>query len=29
LMGLGVVLTAALQRAEQWIAPWKKTDENE
>jgi ABC-type nitrate/sulfonate/bicarbonate transport system permease component len=29
LMGLGVLLTAALQRAEQWIAPWKKSEENE
>jgi NitT/TauT family transport system permease protein len=29
LMGLGVILTAALQRAEQWIAPWKKNEESD
>jgi NitT/TauT family transport system permease protein len=29
LMALGIVLTATLQRAEQWIAPWKTNDRGE
>ncbi len=29
LMGLGVILTGSLQRAEQLIAPWKNNENNE
>jgi hypothetical protein len=27
LMGLGVLLTAAIRRAEAWTAPWKIADD--